>query len=192
MRGPSRGSFQTSKARPSCASQQLSQPSGQSLMQGTTETDSQAIGDGLSGGAASNDALPTRQEGADGRVTLSLWRALVSGEWALVDVYEHNGKRYVVARRNDVRPLLPKPLSPRERQALEFAGRGESNKVIAYEMGICASTVGVLLHRAAQKLGCQTRSELLARFHEFVVTAPGMASNSSVRPPAPLINPSST
>ena len=41
---------------------------------------------------------------------------------------------------------------------------GVTNKVIAYEMGISASTVGVLLHRAARKLDCQTRGELLARF----------------------------
>jgi DNA-binding CsgD family transcriptional regulator len=89
-----------------------------------------------------------------------------------VDTYERNGKRYVVARRNDVRLPRPDALSPRERQALGFALLGDSNKLIAYELAISASTVGVLLHRAAQKLGCHSRLELLERFRELLAAAP--------------------
>ena len=79
---------------------------------------------------------------------------------------------YVVARRNDVRLPRPDALSPRERQALGFAVLGDSNKLIAYELGISASTVGVLLHRAAQKLGCHSRVELLRRFQELLAAPP--------------------
>jgi len=75
-------------------------------------------------------------------------------------------------QRNDVRMPLPNALSPRERQALGFAALGDSNKLIAYELGISASTVGVLLYRAAQKLGCHTRVELLQRFRELLAAAP--------------------
>ena len=96
----------------------------------------------------------------------------MSERWTLVDTYERDGKRFVVARRNDVRMLLPSALSPRERQALGFAALGDSNKLIAYELGISASTVGVLLYRAAQKLGCHSRAELLQRFRELLAAAP--------------------
>lgn len=40
---------------------------------------------------------------------------------------------------------------------------GHSNKLIAYELGIAASTVGVLLGRAASRLGVRTRKALLER-----------------------------
>ena len=37
---------------------------------------------------------------------------------------------------------------------------GHSNKVISYELGLAWSTVRVLVHRAARKLGVGTRKEL--------------------------------
>jgi DNA-binding CsgD family transcriptional regulator len=128
--------------------------------------------DSLSEACQSIEHARTRKGRADGEISLSLWRSLVSERWTLVDTYERDGKRYVVARRNDVRMPLPNALSPRERQALGFAALGDSNKLIAYELGISASTVGVLLHRAAQKLGCHSRAELLQRFRELLAAAP--------------------
>jgi DNA-binding CsgD family transcriptional regulator len=91
-------------------------------------------------------------------------RSLDSERWTLVGVYERDGKSFLVARYNDVRVPRPASLSPRERQALAVGLLSESNKAIAYKLGISASTVGVLLHRAAQKLGCRTRVELMGSF----------------------------
>ena len=54
----------------------------------------------------------------------------------------------------DVHPVV---LSQRERQALEHIGRGYTQKEAAFEMGIAASTLRVLLFRASRKL----RGELL-------------------------------
>ena len=98
---------------------------------------------------------------------MSLRKGLKSGRWTLVGSYERDGEVYVLARRD--KPTDPRSncLSPREHQALELATGGVTNKVIAYEMGISASTVGVLLHRAARKLGGHTRADLLARFREL-------------------------
>jgi len=61
---------------------------------------------------------------------------------------------------NGVRLPRTDALGPRERCALGFAVHGDSNKLIAiaYELGMSASTVGVLLHRAARKLRCGTES----------------------------------
>jgi DNA-binding CsgD family transcriptional regulator len=52
-------------------------------------------------------------------------------------------------------------LTAREAEACRLARLGHNNKSIAYEMGITASTVGVLLHNAARKLNAKSRLELL-------------------------------
>jgi DNA-binding CsgD family transcriptional regulator len=82
----------------------------------------------------------------------------------LVDHFESDGKRYVLARRNDVKIGGAEALSERERQAIGFAALGHNNKLIAYEMGISPSTVSVLLLRGARKLGSKTRDEMIAHF----------------------------
>jgi DNA-binding CsgD family transcriptional regulator len=92
------------------------------------------------------------------------WKGLVSARWTLLDQFESDGKRYVVARRNDIEAGGARSLTARERQALGYAALGHGNKLIAYEMGVSASTVGVLLHRAARKLGAQSRAELVEKF----------------------------
>jgi DNA-binding CsgD family transcriptional regulator len=99
----------------------------------------------------------------DPDLALSEWRALFAARWSLVDHFESDGKRYVLARRNAPLPRGLDALTSRERQALGFARLGHSNKLIAYEMGIAASTVAVLLSRAAHKLGCE-RDELVATY----------------------------
>jgi len=55
------------------------------------------------------------------------------------------------------------PLTKRERQVVEAARRGVTNKVVAYELGITASTVGVHLYNAHMKTGSRTRKQLFAR-----------------------------
>jgi DNA-binding CsgD family transcriptional regulator len=83
---------------------------------------------------------------------LARWKGLVSARWSVVEEFDTLGRRYVLARRTEP-TVVELALSPRERQAAGWARLGHSNKLIAYEMGISASTVGVLLHRAAIKLG---------------------------------------
>lgn len=131
--------------------------------------------DALSLACRSIERARSRRGRAQGEVSLSLWRSLVSERWTLVDTYERDAKRYVVARRNELRLLRPEALSPRERQVLGFAVLGDSNKLIAYELGISASTVRVLLHRAMGKLGCRSRPELLQRFAELIAAGAGPA-----------------
>ncbi len=89
------------------------------------------------------------------------WRALVSGRWTLLDHFDHDGKRYVVAVRND--PVVPAfaELSPREAQVVAYAAQGHSNKLIAYELGIAPSTVAMHLSTAGGKLNAKSRVELI-------------------------------
>jgi DNA-binding CsgD family transcriptional regulator len=106
-----------------------------------------------------------RARSKDGRGdrAVSEWTGLIAARWSLVDHFEADGKRWLLARRNDVAEVGKAELSPRELQAVAFAALGHTNKLIAYEMGISAETVRVLLHRAARKLGAQDRSELITR-----------------------------
>jgi DNA-binding CsgD family transcriptional regulator len=92
------------------------------------------------------------------------WTGLIAARWSLVDHFEADGKRWLLARRNDVASVGDAAaLSPRELQAVAFAALGHDNKLIAYEMGITAETVRVLLHRAAKKLRARDRAELITR-----------------------------
>ncbi|MBX3229459.1 MAG: hypothetical protein KIT84_17425 [Labilithrix sp.] len=96
---------------------------------------------------------------------LEAWRGLVDGRWSLVESIESDGRRYLVVRRNEPWLLDPRALSPRERQVATHAARGESLKLIAYELGIGASTVGSHLQSAMRKLGVRSRAELLQLIH---------------------------
>lgn len=92
---------------------------------------------------------------------LRAWSALVAARWTLVDHFDTDGRRYVVVQRNV--PTVPRTslLSARERQIARAAALGHSNKLIAYELGLTASTVAKHLARAAAKLGVRTRVELI-------------------------------
>jgi DNA-binding CsgD family transcriptional regulator len=53
-------------------------------------------------------------------------------------------------------------LTERERQVVLQATLGFTNKEIAYALGVSASTVRVLMARAAGRIGVRTRAELLS------------------------------
>jgi DNA-binding NarL/FixJ family response regulator len=83
---------------------------------------------------------------------VEVWRGLVAGRWSLVDQVDTDGRRYLIAHRND--PTTPdlRALTAREQQVVGYADLGHSNKLIAYELGLSPSTVGVLLKGARMKL----------------------------------------
>jgi DNA-binding CsgD family transcriptional regulator len=91
-----------------------------------------------------------RRRNADEAV--ATWRALVSGRWSLLDHFDSDGRRFVIAHRNDAKVPDERALTLRERQVLAYAGLGHSNKVIAYELGLSTSTVSSHLTRARAKL----------------------------------------
>src|SRR5262249_45143295 len=91
------------------------------------------------------------------------WKALVDSRWSLVDHFETDGKRYLVARRNDVHVEGYAELSERERQVLAYAALGHTNKLIAYELGLAYSTWRALLFRAAARRGVTRRRALTAK-----------------------------
>ncbi|HLK36479.1 MAG TPA: LuxR C-terminal-related transcriptional regulator [Polyangiaceae bacterium] len=93
---------------------------------------------------------PLRRSEAD--EALATWRALVAGRWSLVDHFDTDGRRFIVAHRNDARVPDPRGLTLRERQILAYSRLGHSNKAIAYALGLSISTISTHLARARAKL----------------------------------------
>jgi DNA-binding NarL/FixJ family response regulator len=113
------------------------------------------------------DRARTRAGRQDVDAALSSWEGLVSGRWSLVDRFEADGRRYIVARRNDPSVADPRGLDRREAQVAEYLALGHSEKQIAYALGLSPSAVSRLLHSALRKLGLSSRAELAALFAGF-------------------------
>ncbi len=96
----------------------------------------------------------------------ALWRTMVCEEWSLVDWYDHDGKRFLLAQENRVPARSADALTPRETQVVACAAMGHSNKLIAYDLGLSSGTVAVLLGRAARKLGVSGRVALVRAFKD--------------------------
>ena len=88
------------------------------------------------------------------------WNAVLAGRWSLVDRFDSDGRRYVVAYRNPAGVLDPRRLTPREEGVTALAAIGQSNKEIASQLGVSQSTVATLLASALNKLGLSSRTML--------------------------------
>jgi DNA-binding CsgD family transcriptional regulator len=93
---------------------------------------------------------------------LASWPGLVSRRWSLIDRFERDGRRYVVARRNEPRPSGPLALTLRERQVLGHMMQGDSTKLIAYSLGLAPSTVSAIAGAVRLKLGTRNPSMISA------------------------------
>jgi DNA-binding CsgD family transcriptional regulator len=102
----------------------------------------------------------------DAERALPSWKALVQARWTLVDDFQADGKRYLLARTNSLAATSLELLTPRERQIAACVAMGHTNKETAYELGLSHSTVRVLVARACAKLGVRSREELIAKYRE--------------------------
>jgi DNA-binding CsgD family transcriptional regulator len=90
---------------------------------------------------------------------LEIWRGLVDGRWSLVEQFDSDGRRFLVAHSNAAIAADPRGLTARERQVAGYAALGHSNKLIAYELGLAPNTVSGLLAKAREKLGKGRRAK---------------------------------
>jgi DNA-binding CsgD family transcriptional regulator len=96
---------------------------------------------------------------------LAAWRSLTDGRWSIVEAVESDGKRYLVARRNELdTPDAPTALTDLERQVCAMAAAAHSQKLIAYELGIHPSAVVRNLASGMAKLGVSSVAVLARRF----------------------------
>ena len=105
------------------------------------------------------DRARTRAGRADADTALASWEALVCGRWSLVDRFDADGRRYLVARRNDPAVSDPRGLSRCEAQAAEFLSLGHSEKQIGYALGISSAAVSRSIRSAVRKLGLRSRAQ---------------------------------
>jgi DNA-binding NarL/FixJ family response regulator len=91
----------------------------------------------------------------------ALWRALVQGRYRLIECFEQSGWRYYVLYENlDDRGYAVR-LNAREQSLAEAVGRGESEKVAAFALGVTPSGASAILKSVLAKLGLRSRMDLV-------------------------------
>ena len=110
------------------------------------------------------DKVRTRAGRKDPDAAMKIWEGLVQGRWSLVDYFDRDQRRFVVAIKNDPAYPDPRGLTRRERQVAEFVGLGQSSKEISYTLGVSYSAVTNCTAMAQKKLGLASRVELAAFF----------------------------
>lgn len=103
----------------------------------------------------------------DPEEALNIWKALVDGRWSMVDWFDTDGRRFVLAHPNPPDVRDPRGLTERERQVATYACLGEANKLISYRLGISPSKVSSALKSAMRKLGVKTRPQLVEKLRAF-------------------------
>ena len=141
-----------------------------------------------SGRAKSADAMETLRDAAikvdrargrlrksDPEESLATWWALLQGRWSLVDWFDTDGRRYVLAHPNAPNIGDPRGLTEREGQVVTYAALGESLKMISYRIGVSESTISRALDSAMHKLGVQTQAQLVEKMRGL----PSVLSNAA-------------
>ena len=104
---------------------------------------------------------PLRSE--DPHEALEIWKALVQGRWSMVDWFDTDGRRFVLAVPNPPDVVDPRGLTEGEMQVVTYASFGHSNSFVAYELGISKTRVSQLLSSSMRKLGVQTPAQLVEK-----------------------------
>jgi DNA-binding NarL/FixJ family response regulator len=91
---------------------------------------------------------------------VAIWTALVRGRYTLVDAFDTDGRRFLVARENSPSAPGPSTLTLSERQVAALRAAGHSMKLIAYELDLSPATVSRKLRNAMTKLGVRDAIEL--------------------------------
>lgn len=117
------------------------------------------------------DRARTRKSGRDEHA-LEVWQGLISGRWSLVERFDSDGKRFMLAHKNAEDVSDPRGLTELEQRVTGLAVRGYSDKLIAYHLGIAESTASVQLASALRKLSLSSRIELVRTLGARSVEAP--------------------
>ena len=98
----------------------------------------------------------------DGDDAERVWHELTTGGWSVVDRFDADGRRFLVARRNRPTANGTAGLTLREGQVVAYAACGHSNKWIAYALGLSTTTVSMYLGTAMRKLGLRSGVDLVS------------------------------
>lgn len=116
--------------------------------------------DELGARAAEIDRARAARSGR-GEDALAVWRGLVQGRWSLVEQFDADGRRFVLAHRNPEDVRDPRGLTEMESRVVGLGVRGYSDKLIAYHLGIAEGTASSHLTQAMRKLRITSRIALV-------------------------------
>lgn len=119
------------------------------------------------------DRARGRMREEDPEKALELWTALVRGRWSTVDWFDSDGRRFVLGLPNAPTVTDPRGLTDREHQVVSYAINGQTNKLIAYQLGLSKGRVSTLMSSAMRKLGVQTRAQLIKKLRDFKIVTDG-------------------
>jgi DNA-binding CsgD family transcriptional regulator len=95
---------------------------------------------------------------------LNLWRGLIAGRWSLVERFDHDGRRYLLAHRNEPQTKDPRALTLRERQVLAYMAAGDSLKTTSYTLGLSITSIFRYRTTAMRKLGLTCTADVVRLF----------------------------
>lgn len=111
------------------------------------------------------------ERGQDADESLAAFEGLVAGRWSIVQSFESDGRRYLVAIQNQPGQIAAAALSANEAHALLLRAQGLTNKLIAYELGLAESSVHHLIREGMRKLGVPRESDLPLLLRQQVAQA---------------------
>src|SRR5262249_2180953 len=101
-----------------------------------------------------------RRSREDPEAALDAWQGLVDGQWSIVDHFDSDGKRFVLAMKNAPEVAPRADLSPQDRRIAALVAMGHRDKDVAYMLGITPGTVAASLRRIRTALGAKTRADI--------------------------------
>ncbi len=106
------------------------------------------------------DRIRSREDNAADLEALQLWKGLVDGKWSVLDQFDSDGRRFVVAIENEPQVAMDRALTRRERQAVDLVAIGYSDQIAAYALGLSTSSIRTHIDRSLSKLGLTSRLDL--------------------------------
>ncbi len=131
------------------------------LLHAEADARDEASRDALREAARRMDRSRLRTSSTSPEEAIDMWNALVEGRWSLVERFESDGRRILVARRNDPATHATRALTEGERKVAALLGLNHSQKLIAYELGLSEGRVSTLARSAMDKLAVKSRAELI-------------------------------
>ncbi len=95
------------------------------------------------------------------------WSNVLDGKWAVLDRFDSDGRRFVVAVPVSRYGDKLRGLSGREREVLILLGDGLANKAIGYELDISETAVSTHVNNIFTKLGIKDRPALVQLVQVF-------------------------
>ncbi|MEM9730705.1 MAG: helix-turn-helix transcriptional regulator [Myxococcota bacterium] len=103
----------------------------------------------------------------DPAFALEVWKGLTEGRWSLVDWFDSDSRRFVLALPNTPEVGDPRGLTTRENLVATYAMHGDSQKLIGYRLGLSKASVSRHLKSAMRKLNVKTHAQLIEKMGVF-------------------------